>query len=208
MDSIAYNLPENVNKFYGDTKLAQDYIKKNVRHIKTLFAFFETKRINLYGKKIIDIGCGTGHCLQQIKTHYSNVVLTGTEFSDEAIKIASTVSDGIPIIKMDIARQALNDKFDIVLCQQVLEHIADSEAALRNLWTMTAPLGLLVITIPDGRLDSFAGHIHFWSKESFTILLQKLITTAERIEVGYMADGPRLYAILSKAEEAEGGVKS
>jgi 2-polyprenyl-3-methyl-5-hydroxy-6-metoxy-1,4-benzoquinol methylase len=198
-DSFTYNLPEHVDKFYGNTKQAQDYIKKNADHIKSLLRLFQKKNMNLDSKSVIDIGCGTGHCLQEIDVHYKEVALTGVEFSEQALKLASAVVPDARLIRLDIAQQALQEEFDAVLCQQVLEHIPDAETALKNLWLMTAPNGFLVITVPNGRLDSFAGHIHFWSKESFTIFLEKSIKTAIDIEIGHLEDGVRLYAIIRKA---------
>ena len=196
-DSIEYNRADNVNKFYGDKQLATAYIKNNVPiHVKNLVSILQKKKFNLNNKKVIDIGCGTGHCLKELQTVYPEAQLSGIEMSDEAIKIALTVAKGIPIKKTDILEE-MSEHYDLVLCQQVLEHIAYAELALSNLWSLTAAGGFLLITVPDGRLDNFAGHIHFWSKESFELFIKKTISSTD-VEIGQLQDEISLYALVKK----------
>jgi len=197
-DSIIYNHPEGADKFYSTNQLAQDYIRKCVPiHINNLVSVLHNKRFNLNKKRVIDIGCGTGHCLKELKMIYPEAILSGTEISGEAIKIALTVTEGVAAISKCDILSIPTEQYDVVLCQQVLEHIVNVELALQNLWNMTVPGGHLLITIPDGRLDSFAGHIHFWSKESFMLLLKKILLT-ENIEIGHLPDEVSMYALVEK----------
>ena len=39
--------------------------------------------------------------------------------------------------------------------------------------------GKLIISVPDGRIDTFSGHINFWSPESFKIFIEKTINYTE-----------------------------
>ncbi len=45
--------------------------------------------------------------------------------------------------------EALGDRFDTVLCLNVLEHVADPAAALRNIHAALAPGGRLVLYVPQ-----------------------------------------------------------
>jgi 2-polyprenyl-3-methyl-5-hydroxy-6-metoxy-1,4-benzoquinol methylase len=198
-DSLVYNSKLHTDLFYSNTNLVKNYIQNNVPiHIKNLLLLLKSKKINLQDKRVIDVGCGTGHCLKELKNTFTSIQLTGIEHSDAAKKIAEATANDIPILVMDLTKQPLQETFDVVLCQQVLEHIPDAELALKHLWQMTAPNGLLLLTVPDGRLDDFAGHIHFWSKESLFLLLNKVLTT-EAIEIGHLQDNISLYALIKKA---------
>jgi SAM-dependent methyltransferase len=60
----------------------------------------------------------------------------------------------------DLTREPLNDKFDLVICSEVLEHIPDDLAAMRNLARMTGKY--LVVSAPQGcmrRFEAAVGHV-------------------------------------------------
>jgi 2-polyprenyl-3-methyl-5-hydroxy-6-metoxy-1,4-benzoquinol methylase len=197
-DSLIYNSQHHTDLFYSNANLVKNYIQNNVPiHIKNLFVLLKSKKINLQDKRVVDVGCGTGHCLNELKNSFTGIQLTGIEHSEAAKKIAEATANDIPIINLDISVQPLQETFDVVLCQQVLEHIPDAEMALKHLWQMTAPKGRMLLTVPDGRLDDFAGHIHFWSKESLFLLLNKVLAT-EAIEIGHLQDNISLYALIKK----------
>jgi len=49
----------------------------------------------------------------------------------------------------------------------VLEHLEAADVAIRRMLGVCRPGGTIVITVPDGRRDTFAGHFNFWTPESF-----------------------------------------
>ena len=34
--------------------------------------------------------------------------------------------------------------------------------------------GLVLVTVPDGRADKFAGHINYWCEESWEVFVEKI----------------------------------
>ncbi len=86
----------------------------------------------------------------------------------------------------------------------VLEHLLYPDRALRHLMDMVAPEGTLMLAVPNGRYDHFAGHINFWSPESWRVFLE-VNSPGWQIETGVTGNG-RLagtqhvnYAILRRA---------
>jgi hypothetical protein len=81
--------------------------------------------------------------------------------------------------------------FDTVFCCETLEHLLIPSKALKNL--LNATNFKCVLTVPDGRTDTYPGHINFWSEESWGSFLleweQEWKITTHRI-------GDRLGAIL------------
>ena len=85
-------------------------------------------------RRILDYGCGEGR--------YLDVV--GRRFPD---------AEYVPVEDGGIA---LHDgSFDLVLCVEVLEHVADAEATTRELGRLLAPGGVLVLTTPCANPGSF-----------------------------------------------------
>lgn len=88
---------------------------------------------------------------------------------------------------MDIARKKLplvnlfqqdlnlpiSQKSDIIFCTEVFEHLLEPELVIKNILSTLNPNGYLIITVPDGRKDTYEGHINFWSPENWNIFIKK-----------------------------------
>ena len=116
---------------------------------------------------VLDAGCGTGVLLQTIHAKYPHVKLTGSEYSSQGLEIARKRLPDSEFIDMDLSKQPLESKFDLITCIDVLEHIPDDRAALRNLFEMSA--GYLILSVPLGPLVQVEaerlGHVHGYSRE-------------------------------------------
>lgn len=70
--------------------------------------------------RIADLGCGDGWYCKQIKNSYKNIIVYGFEGSFDMVK------HGVyeEIFNMDLSEpQTIGDKYDLVLCLEVGEHI-------------------------------------------------------------------------------------
>jgi methionine biosynthesis protein MetW len=83
------------------------------------------------GASLLDVGCGTGGFLQQVRKARPNVHCKGIDFSERAIEIVRSL--GFDAEKGDVAIDPIVGQFDFVSCFEVLEHIPDAEAALGRL---------------------------------------------------------------------------
>jgi SAM-dependent methyltransferase len=142
-------------KVYGST----------ARHTRR-FIFSLMKGLSF--NSVLDAGCGTGVLLQQILAEYPKVHLTGSEFSPQGLEFAQKRLPNADFHVLDLSRETLERKFDLVTCIDVLEHIPDDRAALKNLLAMTA--GYLILSLPLGPLYKFKaevdrmGHVHGYSR--------------------------------------------
>lgn len=137
---------------------------------------------------ILDAGCSIGYQLETIGKRYLPRSLTGYEWSKKTIEIARKLSPSPNYVLFDILKDKNNKEFDVVLCIQVLEHLLDPEAALSNLLSMTKGGGFICITVPDGRKDTFYGHIFFWSPESFRLFIEKYAPTYSSKKYSFFND--------------------
>jgi SAM-dependent methyltransferase len=112
-------------------------------------------------QSVMDVGCGQGSFLIELMSKFPGIKINGVELSPKAIQIAkSRIPEG-RFIELDITKSHLSESFDLVICSEVLEHIQEDIAALRNLAIMTKKY--LVVTSPQGRMrkfeDSEMGHV-------------------------------------------------
>ncbi len=94
------------------------------------------------GSSVLEIGCGTGDLLHQLRPHKG----VGLDFSPEMLKIAGKKYPQYTYVVDDIEELQLEDKFDYVIMQDLISHFGDVWQAFRNLRKVTKPETRLVIT--------------------------------------------------------------
>ena len=123
---------------------------------------------------VLDAGCGTGVLLSQIRQKYPHTQLTGSEYSPNGLEYARQRLPNAQFHVLDLSRETLGGKFDLITCIDVLEHIPDDEAALKNMLAMTA--GHLVLSVPLGPLFQVEvermGHVHGYGRRELEGKLQ------------------------------------
>lgn len=106
---------------------------------------------------VLDVGCGQGALLQEIARRRPHVALAGVDLSTQAVALAQQRLPQARFCVLDISRGRLRHAFDLVLCTDVLEHIVDDQAALRNLRAMCRRW--LVVSTLQGRMRRFERHV-------------------------------------------------
>jgi methionine biosynthesis protein MetW len=103
---------------------------------------------------ILELGCATGYFASELVKRGFDV--TGIERDPDAVLVAR--SRGVKVIHADIdvpdAFCGFEDKFDVILAMDVLEHLATPDRLLRQLRRILRPGGKLIITGPN---------VAFWS---------------------------------------------
>jgi 2-polyprenyl-3-methyl-5-hydroxy-6-metoxy-1,4-benzoquinol methylase len=194
-DAVTYNSKSGADEFYQSSNRVDNYYsKQRLKAYEEIFSYTDTLGI-LKNHKILDAGCGPGFFSNFIyqKTKSNNIF--GCDFSSVAISLAKKKYPNLSFLESNL-EVGLPEKFDFIFCLSVLEHIEYPEITLNQLLKQLNPNGKLIITIPNGRLDSFDGHIHFWSIESWNLFLNKNIENFNW-EVHHLKTKPDLLTILS-----------
>lgn len=131
-----------------------EYSKNELLYIKNKIkqkGYILSKFIQLDGKKLLDVGCGEGFVLQHFKDLGCNV--KGIDFSSDGINrhnpsVAKYFKKG-NIFDLLENEFRLNQTYDIVWLQNVLEHVIDPLDLMSSLKRLVSKLGILVVTIPN-----------------------------------------------------------
>jgi len=192
---IQHNSQETMNDFYKKEGLLTEYIdSERIEFYKEVVALIKRKIKFSESQTIADVGCGTGHLLYYLKEHARFAKATGFDFSPEAIKIAKKLFPFFDFNEFDIYT-GKDQKFDTVLCTEVIEHLLYPDVAVSNLLSMVKPGGNLLLTVPNGRTDTFAGHINFWSPESWEVFITKS-ASGNKIEIGTIQKDAVNFALI------------
>jgi 2-polyprenyl-3-methyl-5-hydroxy-6-metoxy-1,4-benzoquinol methylase len=102
--------------------------------------------------KILDVGCGNGVISRYLGRYGFNV--TGIDVSEKAIEIAKSLNTYNNVkFETKSAEQlvAEGEKYDAIICSEVLEHLSNPDALLEVLNKSLATNGILLITVPNGK---------------------------------------------------------
>jgi ubiquinone/menaquinone biosynthesis C-methylase UbiE len=152
------------------------------------------------GDRILDIGCGTGrHVCGAYRL--KEVVAIGADLNHEDVREAKKgleFHDAIDehgggtwgVNVADITCLPFADSsFDLVICSEVLEHIPEETAAIREIVRVVKPGKNLVVSVPryypericwalsDAYHHTAGGHIRIYRQAQLTRLLEKAGTT-------------------------------
>jgi len=101
--------------------------------------------------RILDAGCGTGGLIRRISATEPTWTWTGVDSSPLACELARTRCRADIREASVTALPFADGSFDAVVCADVLYHVADDTAALREFQRVLRPAGLLVVNVPAHR---------------------------------------------------------
>lgn len=157
-------------------------------------------------RKLLDVGCGAGAFGRAMKRAGIREVV-GIEVVEQACRLAKGHLDQAllgSVETMDLPFP--DDYFDVITCNDVLEHLAQPQVALERLKRVLRPGGVFVISIPNIRfapvLDMLARgrwkyddegimdrtHLRFFTGTDFRILLEEAGLEVRTVQPLSMAD--------------------
>jgi SAM-dependent methyltransferase len=97
------------------------------------------------GARILDAGCGSGRNMVELARRGT---VTGVELSEASATLARERHVGEVISGSVLQMPFAEGSFDLAVCLDVIEHLEDDLAALRELRRVVEPNGSLLVTVP------------------------------------------------------------
>lgn len=102
--------------------------------------------------QVLDVGCGYGHTALEIAKRCARVV--GIEPSAPLHEQAAQLGDSSGIANVEFRQESIYDlveveRYDLVVLDNVLEHLADQPSALRRISECLKPRGVAFILVPN-----------------------------------------------------------
>ncbi len=122
-------------------------------------------------RTVLDVGCGSGQNLRALAASGA-YRLAGVDVSDKALERARTAVPDAELHCLDLQFQRLDEQYDLVMSLQVVEHIPDDLALLRNMCLMSNRY--VIVATMQGRMrpsETRIGHLRNYSS---TELVEKM----------------------------------
>jgi SAM-dependent methyltransferase len=155
------------------------------------------------GAYTLDVGCG--HGLYSLDIARRGAVLVGCDLERSALAAARQTAQGLGLngrtlyLAADGAHLPLPDsQFDLVVCNCVLEHIADDTAALAAMARSLRPGGALYLTVDNAEHGLALGFLERLPASIKTFLLRPQVAAAPMVSEGLDARLDKLYAVLRR----------
>ena len=97
-----------------------------------------------FKKRLLDVGCGTGHFIDYCQQHGWQV--NGVEPNEIA---RTQAEDKTKIIIQHDLSEVVDTSYEVITLWHVLEHLPDLEQTMNQLKSLLAPGGVLIIAVPN-----------------------------------------------------------
>lgn len=105
-------------------------------------------RLLVRGRRFLDVGCNIGCAVEAARRR--GFAATGVELSADAVAIGRSLFPACRFVQGTLAAIPAEERFDLVMCTEVVEHVPDPAGFLAELTGRVAPRGLLLLTTPNG----------------------------------------------------------
>jgi ubiquinone/menaquinone biosynthesis C-methylase UbiE len=114
--------------------------------------------------RLLDLGSGTGDFASEVLRRRPDAEVVGLDLSESGVEISRKKVPGARFFQQDFTRpMALDAAYHgwatHAVCSEVLEHLDDPAAMLRNIRLLLAPGARVVVTVPAGPMSAFDKHI-------------------------------------------------
>ena len=175
-------MSESTQRLWSEFALANQ-LNPAQRHRWRIIAAEARRRLSgRHDPLVVDLGCGSGALLMQVRQSIPEARLLGVDLEPLALANAEKRLPDAEFHPADLETgscPALEDragKADIILCSEVLEHLEKPANALQLAGRLLSPEGAFIVTVPSGSITDFdraIGHRRHYSLPELEQLLEE-----------------------------------
>jgi len=145
-DPAAYNRSLIANENRLDEKLGINHRKYMPCHYEIVDSIVKDGNSN---PKILEIGCGFGHTLSNLKYKIPNAEVCGIDINSKVVEIGNSVVEMLCIDAESLALPFEKEEFDYLILGNVVNYFVNPARTLKNITKYLKKNGKVFITIPN-----------------------------------------------------------
>ena len=167
--------------------------------IKNFYSSLISLAKPLKAEIILDVGCGEGFTMEKLLKSGVGKKIEGIEYAKDAILLGKKLFPNLTFRQGSVYELPYkNNSFDLVVCTEVLEHLEESEKALKEMLRISKKY--LIISVPNepffmlcnflrgknlSRLGDDPGHINHWNPLSLKRYLTQNKVTIKKLNLPF-----------------------
>lgn len=127
------------------------------------------------GLRALNAGCGSGEMNALLSQQHPSWQIDGIDVDKEGIRRAQLLNERLSLRNVSVAISSIEDfqpsaAYDVIISNDVLEHIDDVQQAIQRLADMLKPGGRLLVSVPAlqwlyGYHDELLGHFRRYNRQ-------------------------------------------
>jgi SAM-dependent methyltransferase len=195
IDEVKKNTPQAFNYFWASEYAQNCYMEKAREDV---MIYISTVIHRFASRDILDVGCGPGHIIEYVLRIGNKKIpgpIIGIDYSKVAVTQAQKRVREATFIVGDALSLPFHDcSFSCVLCIETLEHVQDPNLIVNELKRVNSTDGIIIVCVPNGELDTWDGHQHFFKPED----LHKLFFGLQIIHQEYVNENRAILIVLKR----------
>ncbi len=168
-----YFFPYHYVTTFGEAGFKQHFIDTwGINYVSTVEYIIEKLKEHR-PTSILDLGCGDGRLTRELSKHINCRKIVGIDYSQRAISLAKAINPDMSNTHfqcIDITKNIPNEKFDIIVLMEVIEHIPldQIQIFLENVAKTLSRNGKVIVTVPHSNKPVEQKHFQHFSIKSLS----------------------------------------
>jgi ubiquinone biosynthesis O-methyltransferase len=144
---------EKKRMYFYEEVLAPEFDSKmnmydTLKRVEVIYnELLSPEKYDLNGKTLLDAGCGTGWFSKPAAERGAKV--TSMDLGEKLLEEVKKKCESTRVVGSIMEMPFEDNSFDYVVSSEVIEHIPDANAAIKELYRVLKPGGTLVLTTPN-----------------------------------------------------------
>ncbi len=126
----------------------------------------------------LEVGCGSGYVLQNVRRHAPELQLAGSELFDSGLVYAHQRLPDVSLYQMDARSIPFLAEFDVIGAYDVIEHIEDDERVFQEMYNALRPNGGVILTVPQhpwlwSAIDDYSHHCRRYNRSDLLTKIRR-----------------------------------